>query len=58
MGADPARLGYWEYTALVFEWNRRQRQDGDSDPVAPPSRDLIERSFAAIPDSALKAKVH
>lgn len=52
-GIDPARMTFWEYTARLWTWNDRARQEaGDGSDVEPPSADAVREAFARIPAAA------
>ena len=51
VGVESAKaLTYWEYTAVVTEYARRQNPDAGKPP--PPSKERVEAAFAKIPQSA------
>lgn len=56
--SDARELTYWEYTAMLTEWNARHDPDGSGDPVEPPSEDFVRRRQQLLAERGLGKAVH
>lgn len=61
MGIQPsetARLTWWEYQALLWNWNDRHDPEAQNEPVEAPDGDFVARRMQRLADRGLARTVH
>lgn len=61
MGIGPEeakRLSYWEYQALLWNWNKRHTLEDDDSDVEAPSAEFVEHRHSMLARMGLGKMVH